>query len=283
MQARTLIERPGSSYLRDWLVSNDFSIPVLPAIAARVIEVAADPEVPVSQLARIVSKDQVLATRVLGFANSAYSSPMQEIDSVTDAIVRMGTAAVRNVVVTVCFASRMQDPKVYGEHGAELVDHGIGTAYLARLVAERAGVPEEEAFLYGLLHDIGKLVILKLASDHRRRGGQPIPPEELAAAIAQNHATIGGLALRKWKLPTTLDEPVMCHHDYASAVLEPRKAMVCYMANRLSHKYGFGCEPEEYDVLADPVAMQLGLDAVWVDALDQRAPGLFEVARQIFR
>jgi HD-like signal output (HDOD) protein len=147
MHVRTLTERPGSTYLRDWLKATDFSIPVLPAIAARVIEVASDPEVPVSQLARIVSKDQVLATRVLGFANSAYSAPMQEIDSVTDAIVRMGTAAVRNVVVTVCFASRMHDPKVYGEHGAALVDHGIGTAYLSRLVAERAGVPEEEAFL----------------------------------------------------------------------------------------------------------------------------------------
>lgn len=280
MQVHTVSERQVP--FRDWFTAHDIAIPVLPSIASRVIELAADPDVPVAQLARIVSKDQVLAARVLGFANSAYCSPMQEISSVTEAIVRMGTGAVRNVVVTVCFSSRMHDPAVYGGAGQTLIEHGIGTAYLARLVADQAGVPEDEAFLYGLLHDIGKLVLLKLAHDHRRRTGAAVPAEELQAVVAQHHAMMGGLALRRWKLPMSLDEPVMCHHDYRSAAVQPRKAAVAYLANRLSHLYGFGCEKEEFDVLADPVCAELGVDEPWLQALGQRAPGLFEVARQMF-
>ncbi|MFN8057729.1 MAG: HDOD domain-containing protein [Vicinamibacterales bacterium] len=107
-----------------------------------------------------ISKDQVLASRVLGLANSAYSGSMHRISTVTDAIVRLGIGAVRNVVVTVCFTSRMHDPKIYGALGPLLVDHAIGTAYMARLVADqsRRGRRRGPA-IYGLLHDIGKLVI----------------------------------------------------------------------------------------------------------------------------
>ena len=100
---------------------------------------------------------------------------MSEISTVQEAIVRMGTAAVRNLVVTVCYYSRMQDRNVYGDRGKPLLEHGIGTAYMARLVAEWTGLDEEEAFMYGLLHDIGKLVILKAAHDVRRQTEQPIP------------------------------------------------------------------------------------------------------------
>jgi hypothetical protein len=57
-------------------------------------------------------------------------------------------------------------------------------------------------------------------------------------------------------------------------------AAVIYLANRLSHRYGFGCEKEEFDPLTDPVTRELGLDAEWVAEIDQRAPGLFKVARE---
>jgi hypothetical protein len=55
---------------------------------------------------------------------------------------------------------------------------------------------------------------------------------------------------------------------------------VIYLANRLSHRYGFGCEPDGFDPLADPVVQELGLDAEWLAEIDQRAPGLFAIARE---
>ena len=72
-------------------------------------------------------------------SNSAYCAPMQEVTTVNDAVVRMGTGPVRNVVLAVCFTSRLQGANVYGPQGRDLMNHAIGTAYLARLVAERIG------------------------------------------------------------------------------------------------------------------------------------------------
>jgi putative nucleotidyltransferase with HDIG domain len=267
--------------LRARLDSPDVAIPMLPDFAHRVVDMVSDEDVSVAQLASVVSKDQVLASRLLGLANSAYFAAMSEISTVQEAIVRMGTAAVRNLVVTVCFYSRMQDRNVYGDRGKPLLEHGIGTAYMARLVAEWADADEEEAFMYGLLHDIGKLVVLKAAYDVRRQAGTPVPDADLDAVMHELHPHVGAVVLRRWRLPSMLDEPIVCHHDWQMARTERRKAAITYFANRLSHRYGFGCQAEAADLLADPVCAELKIDQAWLDQTDKHAPGLFAVAKKI--
>jgi putative nucleotidyltransferase with HDIG domain len=271
---------PNAPVAPPWLNVTNFTVPVLPVIATRLINMAADPEVPILELAKIISKDQVLASRLLGLANSAYFAAVQPVSTVTEAIVRVGANGVRNMVVTVCFSSQLYDPNIYGAQGRALVDHGLGTAYVARLVAERVDESEEEVFLAGLLHDIGKLLIYRQAFDHKRRAGQPIPPEELAAALDAHHTYLGGVLVQRWKLPEALEEPVRLHHDWQAATVEPAKTRVVYLANRLSHRYGFGCDPDAYNLVGDPVFREFGLDADWLTESDGRAPGLFEVARK---
>ena len=193
--------------------------------------------------------------------------------------MRVGAVAVRNLAVTLCISARMQDRNVYGTHGQRLVDHGIGTAYLARLVAEDVDANPETAFLCGLLHDIGKMVILKWHHDHSKRTGAALPAAELDELLERWHPMTAGRAFRRWGLPADLDEPVLCHHDYTEAKSDRRMAAVVYLANRLSHRYGFGCDPDGSDPMGDAVCAELGLDAEWLTELDQRAPGLFAVAR----
>ena len=281
MDALTADTTRATDTLRAKLDSPDVAIPMLPDFAHRVIELVSDEDVSVAQLAAVVSKDQVLASRLLGLANSAYFAAISEISTVQEAIVRMGTAAVRNLVVTVCFYSRMQDRNVYGERGKPLLEHGIGTAYMARLVAGHVRTDEEEAFMYGLLHDIGKLVILKAAYDVRRQLSTPVPDDVLDAVMAEMHPHVGAVVLRRWRLPSMLDEPIVCHHDWQLATVAPKKAAITYLANRLSHRYGFGCPAVVDDLAADPVCAELGVDSVWLEQTDARAPGLFEVARKI--
>jgi putative nucleotidyltransferase with HDIG domain len=266
----------------EWLKkADDTVIPMMPAVAHRVIELVSDPDVSIATIAALVSKDQVLASRVLGLANSAYCAPMQTVSTVLEAIVRLGTSAVRNVVVTVSFTSRMHDPRIYGDQAKELADHAIGTAYVGRLVAEKANVDEDEAFLCGLLHDIGKLVVLKLAHDWSYKKGEALPPDQIETAMIARHAQLGGITLKRWKLPESLIEPVTYHHDYTQAKARPRETAAAYAANLLSHRYGFGCPANGREILSDPVAEYLGLDANWLEATDVHAPGLYEVARQI--
>jgi HD-like signal output (HDOD) protein len=274
----TAIEIPAGPFA-DWMRSNSTNIPMLPEVAARVISLAASPDITISRLAQVISKDQVLTTRLLSLANSAYYGSAVDVSTVPEAIMRVGAVAVRNLAVTLCVTARMQDRSVYGNHGQRLVDHGIGTAYLARLVADDADVNPEAAFLCGLLHDMGKMVILKWHHDHGKRTGAGLPDAELEELMQRWHPMTAGRAFRRWGLPAELDEPVLCHHDYTQATTDRRMAAVVYLANRLSHRYGFGCEPDGFDPLADAVSGELGLDAAWLTELDQRAPGLYAIAR----
>lgn len=94
----------------------------------------------------------MLASQVLRLASSAYSAPAHPISTVTQALVRLGTS--------------------------------VGAAYRARLIAERVEVSQDEAFLLGLLHDIGKLEILRIPHDHQTRTKATTPAPVLDCAGA---------------------------------------------------------------------------------------------------
>jgi putative nucleotidyltransferase with HDIG domain len=269
----------------DWVHSRAWqdhadAIPMLPSLAVEVAEIALDTNVPATRITAIVSKDPVLATKVIQLANSAFSAPATEITSIREAVVRMGTTTVRNVVMTSCLTSMMENPDIYGPRGRALIDHSIGTAYLARLVAERCSGDADEMFLAGLLHDIGKLVILKLAAARQPGVAKPTVAE-VEQVLEDQHAAFGGFLLRRWQLPRNLHDPIVWHHYPEGASNRPQEAAMIYVANRLAHKYGFGCKREEIDVAADPYFAHVNVDAATMKRFDERAPGLFEIARKI--
>jgi HD-like signal output (HDOD) protein len=267
----------------DWAKTSPTGTLTLPANASEIMILALDPDVSVTQLARVTSRDQVLAARMLRLANSAYCAPLQEITTISEAVVRLGTASVRNVVLATCMASRLQSGNTYGTHGRGLAAHGIGTAFLAQLVARVAVVNQEEAFLYGLVHDLGKLLVLQLSKDYVRGGGKAPSDDEVVGLIEARHAEFGGRVLREWRLPPVIEEPVVHHHRPDACTSHPVEASVCYLANRLSHRYGFGCDATpDAPVLDDPIAQKLGLTETWLTDLDTRAPELFKNASDAF-
>ena len=177
----------------------------------------------------------------------------------------------------------MQDRNVYGRArtaaGRPRSWHGV---FSPVSIADEAGADADQAFLCGLLHDIGKMVILKWHYDHVKTS------RRAQAMDATGRGVADALASRKWRAsrsaagasPSELDEPVLRHHDYTRQRLHRRMATVTYLANRLSHRYGFGCEPDGYDPLRIRSRMSSSLDADWLAEIDQTAPGLFAVARQ---
>jgi putative nucleotidyltransferase with HDIG domain len=261
-----------------WRKSLD-AVPMVPAVARDVLSLATEINVSAKRILSVVSKDPVLASRVLRLANSAFSASAVPITSINAAIVRMGTESVRNVITAVCVASILTDDGRRGDEGRDLVDHGVGTAYIASFIAEAAGEPRDQAFACGLLHDIGKLLIRHLAArpDH---GVRRPTPEELAAVMADRHAEFGGVLLKLWNLPEPLHDAVANHHHVERA-LQSRPTAVTYVANRLAHRYGFGCQTDEADLIGDPVFAVVNVDAPMLARIDKHAPMMFEVARQL--
>jgi HD-like signal output (HDOD) protein len=267
----------------DWISSDRWRtsldvLPMVPAVAKDVFEFSSDSQVPVKRIVNVVSRDPVLASRVLRLANSVFSGSAVPITSISGAIVRMGTESVRNLVTAVCVASILAGKGRRGNSGRELVDHGIGTAYIASFIADGAGEPREQAFACGLLHDIGKLLIDYLAH-HRVAGVKRPTADELSAAMTR-HPEFGGYLAKMWKLPEPIHDAVAFHHD-PSLAPGSRPAAITYAANRLAHRHGFGCVAEDFDPAADPVFAAVNVEAGTLSRIRHQAPMLYEVARQL--
>ena len=261
---------------------DDSAVPMLPTLATEVMKLAMDPDVSVVRLARVIAKEQVLAVKVLRLANTAVHGSTREIATLNEAIVRTGTTAVRNTVLTVCVASQLHKASVYGRDGKGLAEHALGTAVLSWLVAGHARADADEAMVYGLLHDVGKLLMASMRKTFVDGGGKPPSDDDYDQVVRDRHPRVGEWMLRRWQLPEMLRQVVLYHHAPEDCADFPVQARVVYVANLLSHRYGFGCPAKKDDeLLEDPVCKEFGITAAWLADADKRAPGLFDTARHI--
>jgi HD-like signal output (HDOD) protein len=266
-----------------WEEDADTAIPMLPASAQEIVGLAMDPNIEIPPIVKAVSKDPVLATRVVQLANSAFSASSKEITTINEAVVRLGTDLVRTVMTSTCMNALAADPKIYGRYGRDYIDHSVGTAYVSWLIANDAGEEPAEAFLYGLLHDVGKLLVIKVARQAAHYSVEPPNLEQMNALMAEKHAEFGAYLLKQWGLPSALLDPVGCHHAPERATDRPQAAAVAYAANRLAHRYGFACLEDDFDPLQDPVCAQVGITPMTLARLDQQAPVMYKMALAIRR
>ena len=198
----------------------------LPEVAVQVIEKCSDPEVSIVDLATIIEADQVIAARILRLANSAFYARSSRVDSVRDAVMLLGLDAVRalglSVGVYLAFESGYGRPKAELE---SLWQHCIAAALCAKEIARRCGMRQrEQAFVAGLLHEIGQLVLLQHLPEQYARVLELRKSSSLRLERAEedvlgtNHAEAGGWLVARWGLPGELRAPIELHHQIEAEV-----------------------------------------------------------------
>ncbi len=169
---------------------------------------------------RVISKDPALVARMLKMANSAYFSRQRKIGTITDALVLLGLDQVKKIVYAVSANGLLRRAiRNYAHNGEGIWLHSMAVAVTCRAMAGAStygGLGGEEAFVAGLLHDIGKLVIDDFLDDYP--GPREVLLEEEFAACGMDHAQLGGYVLGNWEFPETIVDAVRYHHDPYSGV-----------------------------------------------------------------
>lgn len=205
------------------LVGGIAGLPVKPEVYARLTEAIADPHVELSHIARIVSRDMGLASKVLHLTNSAFFGARRNFVSVEQAVTFIGMRMLRKLVLSAEVFSAFDPQQSLGGLSLDYEQkHGLSCAGLARKIAPD---PEtaEYAFLAGMLHDVGKLVLATRAPklmrqlNKQRPQSYSIPPAVEAELCGTNHGRIGAYLLGLWGLEHPLIEAVAHHHDPAAA------------------------------------------------------------------
>lgn len=196
------------------------ALPPLPAVAIRVMEVAQNPKSSASDLALVVSSDPGLSGRLLRVVNSAAYRRSREITSVQEALVTLGFVQARNMAISGAIAGAYAPDALNALFRIEVFwRHSIAVAFKAAELAgksRRLDVPS--AFTAGILHNMGRLAMFYADATALDQAiavamAREVPLEEVEAELlGADHAEVGGLLARRWKLPIDIQEAVARHH-----------------------------------------------------------------------
>jgi len=205
----------------DRLVRAGIRLPVLPHVAAAVIEVADSPRASADDLREAMSTDQALVAKLLRVVNSPMYSPRQPVTTVTHAIAFLGFESVRNLALAASFSDVLTSGAAgYGLEPGQLWSHSVAVGCATKLLSEAAKYPQpEEAFLAGVIHDVGKLVLsVNMEREYggafagRGSGDRPFDEAE-RACLGFCHAEAGAAVASDWGLPKLLCDAIRWHHS----------------------------------------------------------------------
>jgi putative nucleotidyltransferase with HDIG domain len=230
-------------------ILNDLNdLPALPDVAVKIIRATADPKIGAQRLARIIATDQAFTARVLRIANSAYYGLSRRIGTVTEAVVLLGTNRLRALALAAATYDMLnREYPGYALHRGEMWRHSMGTAITAQLVAKTAHLGGiENAFIAGLLHDVGKCVLDAYVGSNLPElldvvGGDKVPfLEAEREVIGFDHAELGGMCAQKWQLPADLVDAIRYHHEPGKAAEMSDLLAVAHIADALCMSLGIG-------------------------------------------
>jgi HD-like signal output (HDOD) protein len=206
-----------------------------PPAAREALAVAGDPECELPALLRVIERDPAVTRGLMRHASSvmfAHAGPPASLD---DAVRRLGARGVQVAVLAGMAEGLLHDSGPYLQDAELVWAHMVRVGPLARGLARGFDVPSHEAFLLGLLHDVGKLVLFDLLSAVRRDLRREVAlPERLAAdALRDLHEPLGGLALLRWGVDPRAAWAVAHHHRRDPSVEPGRRSELLYVAERL--------------------------------------------------
>jgi len=223
-------------------------LPVLPQIALRVAEIKDDSKASAAEIEKLIGMDQALAARVLALANSDYYGMPRGISTLREAVVFLGVKTIRNLAAAVTafnvFLGHSDTPALARR---ALWRHSVDAAQCARAVtgllspAAQEAVGSDQAYVCGLLHDIGKLAIDRshhalLVSISETARAHHVRFQEIETEVTPfGHAQIGSAIAVRWNLPPMICEAIAFHHTPRASELNPKLTATICVANEIAH------------------------------------------------
>jgi HD-like signal output (HDOD) protein len=204
--------------IEEQLAADNLKLPVFNRVALELQRLKGAPNVGMDRISALIERDQALASRVLRVANSSFFGGLKKVDTVNRAVVRLGLERVTQLamVASQVLAHASSDP-LLGGYMQRLWIRSFACATGSRWVAEQSGygARAEEAFLAGLLHDIGELFLLKVLEKIAAAAGAGLTMGEslVAEVLEAMHAELGGRLMLKWELPEQYARVAAHHHD----------------------------------------------------------------------
>lgn len=256
------------------LVANTAELPSLSAAVIAVMRETDSPTGSAQSVARYISQDPALASKILRLANSAYYSLTRQIMEVQEAVVVLGMRTVRNLaIIAGTYPWLSKELQGYRQGPGELWAHSFATAVAAQIVARRVGYPPEQAFAAGLLHNLGK-VALSLWLEHRGQEFNDAHESDASfdelerLVLGFDHSEVGAHLAEHWNLPKQLVRSIRWHHAPNDCDRDETLVDIVHLADTIAMAQGLsgGIDGLRYRFAPESIE-RLGLTMFEIDEL----------------
>ena len=230
------------SYIEEKLEEGVVELPVFDPIAIKLQHMIAKDDFSAKDIASVIQQDQSLASQTLKMANSSFYYGLHPVATITDAIVRLGVKSIINMVMLVTQKRSYHSLKgPYRQWMNPLWLHSLSVAVGSKWLAERLGLQKivEESFLAGLLHDIGKLLLLKIVEELEESNEWEISESIIDDILDSLHCERGEQLMRHSNMPELYCQVVLSH-DTTDVPGDNVTINIVRLANLACHKLGLG-------------------------------------------
>jgi putative nucleotidyltransferase with HDIG domain len=229
----------------DTFIDSVHHLPPSPRLLVKLLEVFKQPDPDIEEVVKLISHDPSFTVEVLKRCNSAFFAGDKPAEDMFEAVSRLGFHEIYQIVLAMFAASAILRPGAGGGSHVEILwRHSVAAAVAAGVFAKETGESSAAAFTAGLLHDIGKVVMVSADKDKYAQAilsagmfGRPVVVTE-KELFGFDHAEVGSRLLMRWNLPLNIVAAVLHHHQLDGAESFERLAAVVHLSNLLAHGTG---------------------------------------------
>ncbi len=213
------------------------ALPAMPVAAIQIMNLVNDPKSSADDIQAVITRDQALTSRVIKVATSSRYGETRRIDTISEAIVTMGLSAIKDIAIAIATKDIYNN---IGPLGERLWEHAIGVSIAAGLIAQKQKVYNKkvETFIIGgLLHDIGKAILINLYPDEYAKVDQKVHAEKRAfyeierELFGFTHQDVGAILFKQWKFSNELIELAARHHSCHHIEPDETFRSLCHIVN----------------------------------------------------
>lgn len=236
----------------------NIDLPRLPLVAEQVLTLTRNPNCSMRQIAQLTCQDQVLSAGLLRQANSVAYGGLHKITALDGALTRLGMRGIRSAMIRESVKNLTITTSGAALRGKQLWEQSLASASVMAIYADCFSTNTDDAFMIGLLHDIGKVVVLRSCSEVGRTTTTQISDEIFEYYCQEFHEMMGEMLADLWHLPTEIATAIAQHHGplQSDDQLLTHKALV-QLTDVTVSILGYG-PAVNYDLLETPAAIHLG-------------------------
>lgn len=244
-------------------------LPTLPVMMTRILKCVENENSSAADVAKIVSNDPAISSKILRCANSAFYGRANKVDTLKEAVIIIGFNTVKQLVLATSMVesfSNVKSQKTFDQ--LEFWKHSIGTATAAAMIfAKSSKINTDRIYTAGLLHDIGKLVMDIYFHKDYEAAVDKAASESLFISQAEryifksDHGEIGAWLAERWHFPDSLKVPMQFHHNVDDADIDYKCAtMMIHVADFVSRSAEVGmCNAQKPPVLEEKLLSLVNL------------------------